>query len=128
MQPPCKGAQNSRLTGPIRQAFSSPAVYCPPSGGGGGKQLPETLGLRSGPTPQPRRKRRRSHLQSVHNLLLNGVLGGCVGGHPEPFGRFPQPLLLVFVVGVGSSSLGGGGHTNCKEENGEGSGPPQLSC
>lgn len=126
MQPPCKAVQKSRLTGLVRQAFSSPAVYCHRSGGRGRKQRSETLGLSSGPTTQPRRKRRRKpHLQSVHNLLLNGVLGGCVGGHPEPFGRFPQPLLLVFIVGVGSSSLG---DTNRKDKSWEGSGPSQPSC
>lgn len=46
-----------------------------------------------------------SHLQLVHELLLDGILGCGIGCHAEPFCCLTQPLLLLLAVWVGCSSL-----------------------
>lgn len=46
-----------------------------------------------------------THLQSVDQLLLDGVLSGGVGRHAQPLGGLPQPLLLVLVLGVRRCAL-----------------------
>ena len=44
-------------------------------------------------------------LQSVNQFLLNGVLGGGVGGHTQPLRSLPQPLLLVLILWVRCCTL-----------------------
>lgn len=44
-------------------------------------------------------------LQSVDDFFLNSILGRSIGCHPETFGSFSQPLLLVLVLRVGCSPL-----------------------
>lgn len=46
-----------------------------------------------------------SHLQLVHKLLLDGILGCSISCHAEPFCCLTQPLLLFLAVRVGCSSL-----------------------
>lgn len=55
----------------------------------------------------PSSQLRSTHLQPIDQLLLDGVLGGGVGGHAQPLGRLPQALLLVLVLRVGRGSLVG---------------------
>lgn len=59
---------------------------------------PHPLSFWLSPSPQP-------YLQALHQLLLDGVLRSCVGGHAEPLGCLPQSLLLLLAVWVGSGSL-----------------------
>lgn len=47
-----------------------------------------------------------SDLQPVDQLLLDGVLSGGVGCHPQTLRCLPQPLLLVLVLWVRRRSLG----------------------